>query len=119
MNVNRRALAAIPGATSLQAELGRPVNRAILARALLTGLDERYRALRSGNGESILSEWRDRLSTVGARVTLRVGDQIEGPYVADHVTDQGALVLRRRDGSTFEAVAGQVSIRPVAASPAG
>jgi BirA family biotin operon repressor/biotin-[acetyl-CoA-carboxylase] ligase len=119
VNLTRRALAAIPGATSLQAELGRPVNRTALSRALLKGLDERYRVLRLGNGESILAEWRDRLGTVGTSVSLRIGDQIEGPYVADRVTDRGALVLLRPDGSAFEAVAGEVSIRPVAVSPEG
>jgi BirA family biotin operon repressor/biotin-[acetyl-CoA-carboxylase] ligase len=111
-NVSRRALASIPGATSLQAELGHEINRNALARALLNGLDERYRILQVGNVDSILTEWRERLSTVGSSVSLQVGGALDGPYVAAGVTDRGALVLRRPDGSQFEAVAGEVSVRP-------
>jgi BirA family biotin operon repressor/biotin-[acetyl-CoA-carboxylase] ligase len=112
VNLTRRALKEIPGATSLQAELGRSVNRNRLARSFLAGLDERYRLLRSGHPDAILTEWRDRLSTLGANVSLRTGDRVDGPYRADRVTDRGALVLERPDGSTFEILAGEVSVRP-------
>ena len=64
VNLTRRALAAIPGADSLQAILGRPLRRNALAR---------------------------------------------------DVTSTGALVLERPDGTTFEAVAGEVSVRPAPA----
>lgn len=113
VNVTRRALQAIPGATSLQAESGMAVNRNRLARSLLGGLDDRYRLLLSGGGEAILAEWRSRLATIGAHVMVRAGDRLTGPFRADRVTELGALVLERPDGSTFEILAGDVSIQPL------
>ncbi len=117
VNLGRRDLAAIPGASSLQVELGRPVSRNALARALLQGLDARYSALRSGQLDAIHAEWRERLGTLGQWVTLRVGATVEGPFFATDVTADGALVLLRPDGSTLTAVAGEVSVRPAPATP--
>ena len=121
VNLNRRALASIPGATSLQFELGKRINRNALARALLQGIDDRYQMVTSGEHVAVVSEWRARLSTIGQWVTLRVGSHVEGPFFALQVTDSGGLVLLRPDGTTFTVVAGEVSVRPapVPQSPVG
>ena len=111
VNLGRRALSQIPGADSFQAELGHPVNRNRLARALLRGLDERYTLLRDGQFEAVFSEWRERLDTIGKWVSLHRGATTEGPLFALQVTDEGALVLLRPDGTTFTASAGEVSVR--------
>src|SRR5439155_17358453 len=79
VNLPRRALAGIPGADSLQAGLGRSINRNALARALLHGLDARYLLLQTGQPDAILAEWRERLDTLGKWVTLRQGASIDGP----------------------------------------
>jgi BirA family transcriptional regulator, biotin operon repressor / biotin---[acetyl-CoA-carboxylase] ligase len=112
VNLTRRQLAGIPGATSLQAQRGHPVNRNTLARRLLRGLDERYAQLRAGDRAGLVAEWRSRLQTLGQRVTRRIGSQLDGPYLAADVTDRGALILERPDGSRFTAVAGEVSVLP-------
>lgn len=112
VNLARRALSAIPGADSLQAGLGRRVNRNGLARSVLRALDERYASLESGASGVIFDEWKGRLRTLGQWVTLTRGPAVEGPFLAQDVTDSGALVLARPDGSTFEIVAGEVSARP-------
>lgn len=111
VNLSRRALSAIPGAESLQADLGRTVNRDALAHDLLQALDERYRWLQSGDFGAILGEWKERLRTPGHWVTLRRDGAAEGPFFARGVADDGALILTREDGSTFEVVAGEVSVR--------
>jgi BirA family biotin operon repressor/biotin-[acetyl-CoA-carboxylase] ligase len=112
VNQNRADLAAVPGASSLRAELGRIVNRTDLARALLRALDERYALVRDGQHDAILAEWRERLGTLGKWVSLRIGDAVDGPYFASQVTARGTLVLLRPDGTTLEAAAGEVSVLP-------
>lgn len=116
VNISRRALAEIPGAASLQAGLGHPVNRATLARVFLQGLDDRYATIRSHQDEAIVTEWKERLATIGQWVNLRIGDRVEGPLFALQVTDEGGLVLLRPDGSTFTVLAGEVSVRPAPAT---
>ncbi len=116
VNVRRRALAQIPGAASLQTELGREVNRARLARALLRGLDERYTLIQDGDFDAVFSEWRERLDTIGRWVDLHRDTEVEGPFFALQVTEEGALILLRPDGTTITAVAGTVSVRPSAES---
>lgn len=111
VNLSARALAEIPGANSLQVELGRRINRNKLAHALLRGLDERYTLLGNGQFDAIISEWRERLDTIGKWVDLHRGPNVEGPLFALQVTDDGALILLRPDGTTFTAVAGTVSVR--------
>lgn len=112
VNLGRRALAAIPGADSLRANLGRSLSRNRLARALLRGLDERYAVLRDGQFDAVFAEWRERLRTIGTWVELHRAGTIEGPFFALRVTDDGALVLLRPDGTTIDVVAGEVSVRP-------
>lgn len=111
VNLGAREISQIPGADSLQVELGRRVNRNRLALVLLRGLDERYTLLRNGQFDAVFSEWRDRLNTIGKWVDLHRGPSVEGPLFALQVTDGGALTLLRPDGTTFDVVAGEVSVR--------
>ncbi|HEY8884553.1 MAG TPA: biotin--[acetyl-CoA-carboxylase] ligase, partial [Chloroflexota bacterium] len=97
-------------ATSLRAQLGHPVSRNALARLLLRGLDERYAQLCMGDRVGLFAEWRARLHTLGQWVTRRIGSHLDGPYLAADVTDRGALILERPDGSRFTAIAGEVSV---------
>jgi BirA family biotin operon repressor/biotin-[acetyl-CoA-carboxylase] ligase len=110
VNQTRSDVAAIPGASSLRAELGRIADRTELARALLRALEERYALVRDSQFDAILAEWRERLATLGNWVSLRVGDTVDGPYFASQVTPRGTLVLLRPDGTSLEAVAGEVSV---------
>ena len=117
VNLNRHALENIPGASSLQSELGKRVNRNALARALLQGIDDRYQMVNSGQLPAVISEWRARLNTIGQWVTLRIGTNVEGPFFVLQVTDSGGLILRRPNGTTVTAVAGEVSVRPAPVPP--
>lgn len=110
VNQSRRDLASLPEATSLRAETGRRVDRTALGRALLRSLDAGYTLIRNGQLDTILAEWRKRLVTPGTWVSLRTSSGVAGPFFATHVTDRGALVLRHPDGSTFEVIAGEVSV---------
>jgi BirA family biotin operon repressor/biotin-[acetyl-CoA-carboxylase] ligase len=112
INVNQtpQDLASLPDATSLGAQLGRMVDRVEVARSLLGALDLRYTLLRNSQFDAIFTEWRGRLVTHGKWVRLRTASGVEGPYFADRVADNGALVLLRPDGAEFEVVAGEVSV---------
>ena len=111
MNVNMK-VASFPEiaeiATSLADELGRYVSRRDVVRYLLTDLERLY--LNLPDGEKIYEEWRDRLVTLGKRVIVSSGTSVmEG--VAGSVDRDGALWLRRANGSSTRIVAGDVTLR--------
>ena len=95
-------------ATSLLKETGRTVDRTTVLRLVLARLDDLYRAVRAGR--SLIDDWASNLETLGHEVRIRVGDQVvEGR--AEAVDDHGNLILKRTDGSTFTAVAGEVTVQ--------
>ena len=66
--------------------------------------------LRLQAGESLLSEWRDNLVTLGKKIHVRSGDDVfEG--IAESVADDGSLMLRCDDGSLMKFMAGDVTLR--------
>jgi len=98
----------LPIATSLSDELGREVSPLELIRRLLMEIERLYLALPVG--ESIYEEWRDRLMTLGRRVSVNWGTtSYEG--IAESVTRDGSLLLRHSDGSLTKIVAGDVTLR--------
>jgi BirA family biotin operon repressor/biotin-[acetyl-CoA-carboxylase] ligase len=111
VNVNMKMadhpeLAAI--ATSLALETGGEVSRTELLRNLFIEMEKLYVRLRAG--ESILTEWRDQLVTLGKKIHVRSGDEVfEG--TAESVADDGSLLLRCVDGRLLKFNAGDVSLR--------
>jgi len=97
-----------PFATSLSDEMGRSVSRLALLRRLFEEMERLYLAIPFG--ESVFQQWRERLVTLGKRVTVSSGEaDVEG--VAESVAPDGSLWLRQRDGSLSQVVAGDVSLR--------
>jgi len=84
-------------ATSLENELGRPIDRADLLAATLVALSRRYDDLLAGRFDAILDAWRLRApSSSGARVEWDAhGGRVAG--VTAGVDDQGALLVRTGD----------------------
>lgn len=81
-------------ATSLESELGRPIDRALLLVETLAALARRYDELIEGRFDVILDGWRARAAgSVGARVewTDRAGHQ---SGITAGIDDQGALLVR-------------------------
>ena len=96
-------------ATSLRAELGREVSREALLAATLNHLETLYRALR--RGEVVSTGWKQRLETLGKPTRVRTaGGGIEEGVAVDADSD-GALILRRDDGSHVRVEAGEVTPR--------
>ncbi len=109
VNLDTNAIPEIAGtATSLSMELGRKVSRLKVLVALLNEFDSLYAALQ--RGEPICQQWRQRLETIGRRVTVRCGDEVQQGYAED-VDENGNLLLRHDDGSLSTIAAGDVTLR--------
>jgi BirA family biotin operon repressor/biotin-[acetyl-CoA-carboxylase] ligase len=93
-------------ATSLEVELGRPVDRATVLLQTLAALRREYDGLQ-GNAAQMFDRWRSRSpSCRGWRVTWDLnGERVEG--VTDGIDERGALRIRagRR---VIRAAAGEV-----------
>lgn len=94
-------------ATSLESELGRSIDRAIVFAQTLASLASRYDDLLAGRFDAILEAWRRRApAAVGARVTWT---SPAGPQsgVTAGIDDRGALLVRI-GGRIERIVAGEI-----------
>ena len=108
VNVEPEVLPALaPGATSVLAEVGRPVDREALLVALLSGVERRYEALRDGAGPH--REWAARLATLGQPVEATTSEGVL-TGVAESVDADGALLLRTPSGALHRLLAGDVTL---------
>ena len=95
-------------ATSLETELGRPIDRAALCAETLVSLSRRYADLLDGRFDAILDAWRDRApSSRGARVTWQGASGTQVGITAG-IDDRGALLVRI-DNRIERIVAGEVN----------
>jgi len=94
-------------ATSLEEELGRPVDRGLLLAECLAALARRYGDLKRGGTAAVIDAWRRRAArTLGRRVRWTAGGATaEG--VAEDIDATGALVVRTSAG-TVSITAGEV-----------
>jgi BirA family transcriptional regulator, biotin operon repressor / biotin---[acetyl-CoA-carboxylase] ligase len=94
-------------ATSLESELGRPVDRGLVLAETLAALSHRYDDLLEGRADAILDEWRRRAAgAVGSRVSwLTSAGERRG--VTAGIDRWGALTVRTGDGAE-RIVAGEV-----------
>ena len=96
-------------ATSLKAELGKPVSRPALAVAILRELDHDYRRITSGQFAAVANEWEEHGTTIGQDVVIRTGDrQIRGR--AESLGEDGALLLRTEHGHLERIIGGDVTL---------
>jgi BirA family biotin operon repressor/biotin-[acetyl-CoA-carboxylase] ligase len=81
-------------ATSLEAELGRPVDRAVVCAETLAALNARYDDLLAGRFDAILDAWRQRApSHRGARVSWETASGLQTGVTAG-IDERGALLVR-------------------------
>ena len=103
-------------ATSLNLLSGTEVDRAVLARGILEGFEERYAALLVAGGASrVLDEVRRRSATLGQEVRVEfVEDDLEGRAV--DLDEEGHLVVRDGHGVHHVVSVGDVvHLRPAGA----
>ena len=95
-------------ATSLYAETGEKASRTEVLLVLLEHFDDLYRLVKQGN--SLTNLWAAQMETLGRVVQVTWQEHVvEGR--AESVDDQGNLILKLPDGSTFTAVAGEVTVQ--------
>ena len=95
-------------ATSLESELGRPVERAHVLVETLAALAVRYEDLLTGRFDAILDGWRRRApAAAGARVrwTSSTGEQTGTTAGID---GNGALLVRTDDNRTERIISGEL-----------
>jgi BirA family biotin operon repressor/biotin-[acetyl-CoA-carboxylase] ligase len=94
-------------ATSIQRELGHPIPRVQLLRAIMEEIEGLYMSIKQGG--SVREEWASLLDTLGHQVRVAWGEQVYEGY-AQGVDDDGGLVLRLADGSLQALAAGEVTL---------
>ena len=96
-------------ATSLKAELGKPVPRAELAVGILRELDDDYGQIAAAGFTTLADEWEKHCTTIGQEVVIRTGErQIRGR--AESLGEDGALLLRTDHGHLERVVGGDVAL---------
>lgn len=99
-------------AGSLEGLLGHPVDRGVLAKALLRELERGYEELRTVGPMAVMRRWREMADTLGRIVRVEMPEStFEG--VASDIDDSGALVVRLRNGALQRVVAGEIAVREV------
>jgi BirA family biotin operon repressor/biotin-[acetyl-CoA-carboxylase] ligase len=94
-------------ATSLEAELGRGVDRGLLVAECLAAVAGRYRDLEAGRSEGIVAGWRVRAaSTLGRRVEWDADGSVQRGIARD-VDPSGALIVST-DAGVRQVLAGEV-----------
>jgi BirA family transcriptional regulator, biotin operon repressor / biotin---[acetyl-CoA-carboxylase] ligase len=84
-------------ATSLESELGRPVDRASVFAETLAALDRRYDDLLAGRFDAILHAWRGRSPTAaGTRVSYTTPSGTVSA-ITSGIDDDGALLVTVED----------------------
>jgi BirA family biotin operon repressor/biotin-[acetyl-CoA-carboxylase] ligase len=95
-------------ATSLESELGRHVDRALVLAESLVSLARRYDDLLGGRFDAILDAWRARApAATGARVSWATASGVSSGVTAG-IDDEGALLVRVGD-RIEKIVAGEVT----------
>jgi BirA family transcriptional regulator, biotin operon repressor / biotin---[acetyl-CoA-carboxylase] ligase len=96
-------------ATSLKAELGKPVSRPELALAILRELDLDYARIISGQFATVADEFEQYCTTIAHDVVIRTGErQIRG--CAESLGEDGALLLRTDHGRLERVIGGDVTL---------
>jgi BirA family biotin operon repressor/biotin-[acetyl-CoA-carboxylase] ligase len=85
-------------ATSLEAELGRAVDRGLLLAEYLCALASRYQDLQDGRGEEVVGAWRARAASMLGRRVQWDAPGSAGDGVALDIDETGALVVRTAAG---------------------
>jgi BirA family biotin operon repressor/biotin-[acetyl-CoA-carboxylase] ligase len=94
-------------ATSLEAELGRPVDRGLVMAECLACLFARYEQLRRGDRARVVEAWRARASfIVGRPIEWDAGDGT-GRGIVEAVDDDARLVVRT-DAGSVRLISGEV-----------
>lgn len=92
--------------TSLEDEVGKPIDRIAFMKQLLFELEQQYIKFTTQKFSDIVSEWISLSDTIGKEVTVTTPVKIiEGKAVG--VTDKGALLVKTKNNVREEIIAGR------------
>lgn len=97
-------------ATSLKGETGREVSRQSLLRNILLQFEEVYDRIAVSGFGPIFTAWRRMNCTLGYEVDVSSSSQHFTGTAVD-IDEEGALLIKKQDGTIERVVAGDVSIR--------
>ena len=97
------------GAASLKMATGHTVSRPELAGAVLSELDVDYGRICAGQFSAVADEWEGHCSTLGRRVSIRMGSTVLTGR-AESLSDDGALLLRTDHGHLERISGGDVTL---------
>ncbi len=96
--------------TSILKETGKSTVRERLLADILKGFEAYYREVVSCRMDSLKKKWNDLSLVTGREVAVSgYNEKTEG--IAQGIDDQGALLIRRADGSEQRIMSGDVSLR--------
>ncbi len=84
-------------ATSLELECTHPVDRGVLAQAVLRALDRRFAQPRAVGDDALVASWRDYSDDIGARVSLCTESRVFAGRIVD-IHPSSGLVLQLDGG---------------------
>jgi BirA family biotin operon repressor/biotin-[acetyl-CoA-carboxylase] ligase len=85
-------------ATSLESELGRPVDRGELFAACLVQLAARYADLGAGGTQDVVAAWRKRASLTFGRRVEWMDEGASRPGIVSDIDDEGRLLVDTQAG---------------------
>lgn len=97
-------------ATSVRAELGRPISRLNLLQDVLMEFEQRYQKFQERGLTPFLERWRQLSWILNRRVKVQVGGRKFSGLAVD-IEDTGALVLEEASGKRQRLLAGDVSFQ--------
>lgn len=97
-------------ATSLSAIGGRSFRRLDVLAASLAAMEPLYERVQESGFAPVLDEWRKYAVTLGQEVNVISVDQVFSGVAMD-IDDDGALLVKKPDGTLERVLAGDVSIR--------
>jgi BirA family biotin operon repressor/biotin-[acetyl-CoA-carboxylase] ligase len=100
-----------PTATTMQTELGRPLDRRVILQAYLEHFERLYDAVCDGRGQEILAAWREFPNTIGRMVSASTWHGVVEGRAAG-LDDDGALLLELADGRTERLTAAEIVHQP-------
>jgi BirA family transcriptional regulator, biotin operon repressor / biotin---[acetyl-CoA-carboxylase] ligase len=93
--------------TSLQEISGELISRIRLVQIMLENFEKYYGKLKKKQFKPILKEWKEYTDTLGKNITIEsAGQTIAGEAV--DITPEGALVIRKEDGTLVHVLSGTV-----------
>jgi len=97
-------------ATSIKKERGRSQKRIDLLRSILEEMDRLYVRFLEGDMPSVREEWLAHSIVLGKPVVI-TADNYQEEGIAETIDENGALILRTRNGETKRIIYGDLSLR--------